>query len=1249
MPKYKVEVDGKTYVLESDSPLSDAEIAKALKLGQPVAQPKPTVGQSMAAGIKGVAGQAPPVRDPLLQTELEKAGVVNVPKMTPEQVKARKDAATRRQTERKQKLSPENIDRLARAALARPGSFNIKRQDDPELYDAVQRRVQLINSSPNFDQDQETLNYAGKTLDAYGRLNPPMPLKDVLENAAVRGFSGGIMGVADPFNLRNNALGGNFGVLPPGTKNTTGELMLRSAPTVGTELLATFATGGIGGATGRARELLHVLFPGLINGAFGVADPAGVNPANAAIGGALGVGLTKGVPLIRRGLQSDVVQRMFGKDLLPEEFGPSINRVEQNVGQGYVPGPPIGGTAEGGIPGVHFPAEAPTVAPVAPKTVTPKPTVETPPVAQPRAKVIKSPPPTELEQTASEYVTTAKASLADEAKRRGMAPVAAPEKETVQQWLNRAGKEGLLDDEQILAFADKISKNPRTIEDYENAALSVALNKNVKNRAALVAAYENAATDLERAAIDAKIAKIDDEFNRLSEASRASGSKLGRAFYAKQLEAKLAQDDTVLGLRRKLVQALDGKAATTEQLTAIDEMAAEIERLKKELESARLAPDREQVAADIMSGKSGGAKPRARVNAAEARAKRMEALEEMKAAIKSGYGAFSNPVEPVAKFTYAAGKFVYHLARETAWTSVDALMEAAQAQIKAMTGRDVTTNDLFKAYREYQTAEGMTQKQLRSEQTKLRAELTRKAKLASGETESEAIQTLKDKLAKVNAALAEGRYQDAIPEKRVTREISMGEIRLRRELDAKRREAKAYINLQKDPTLPERVNSVLSSMALINPGPRAIDLAANTTKLTSEILSGGIDWGVSRIFNKIAKGDGRGLTEISAARVRRILDGFTEAVKKDFQMTKKYGDIDSVAKYGRSGIGGKMAGMTDIPFKEYYQRSMMDDLAMQEARIEIQARGGSYTAADLQKLTAKYVANPTYEMELAAHEYALRQTFNNSNAVSKSLNSIVDSIQNPWAKVGAQQLLRFNKVISNVAWEKAQYTPMGIILPLGQLLVGRAGGKAFTPLEIRLATQMFRRGLVGTGMAYLGKVAYEKGYINPEFKQSGGQVYVETGPLDQFGGLMSPFLYGAYDRAADSLSLTPTQKANLRMKIQMDQLINFPLATDLRTFSQGVLSNPTAAGLQSEAGKYAARIAIPSIVRASARAMDQGNGEVSFSPGAFLFDTGAPRAVEAKGFWQQFMKQVPGLRNQLPTAKRKTVPYGPEKPSRTRK
>jgi hypothetical protein len=1203
----------------------------------------------------------------LLETPLQKA-LGKKPLLSNDEVAYRKKAEARRIEERRQSLSPENIDRIARMAIARPGSFKLKRSDDPEMFDAVRQRIQLIQSNPNYDMDKETLIDAGKTESLAGSVNPPRPLDKVRQDA----YDRAIAGLLNPISTN--------------TPMTEASRIAAKAKVKNAEELTALALS----LAMQAKNLTPMGAAAEI-GLYGLGKmfaPDMVTPDNLLLGGAMGAAMPYAGKALGKGIskisESNAVRRMFGNDLLPEGFGPTLTKP---VDVGYVPNatfgnldevppqvvtPPVNPKPKAKGKPVKAPADpipgSSVVDPVpAPNVVEPIPApdvVEPVPTPKPKAKgksakipVEPVPTPKPAEPIASPKITEptpapkgtvdsiatddllsfANGPMDDLLKRHNIDIPPRLTRESAEELAKEAVSGGHVD--RAMKIAEDIIATGRGASPVETAALGIASQRAENKLKSLIELFDQTTDPTARLQVLDQIDELKADMLTLNRAAKTSGLDWSATGVARQ--AAFNEDDSFGGLIRRAIKANGGHDLTIEQARTIKAMSDEIEKLKGELTLAQSNQAKKAVSEDVRARTASGVTA---TKIERARAARIEALNEIAEIRKELMGsAFSNPIEPMARLVYASGKYVWHLASEKVWTSVDELLAKAKADIKEASGVELTDEQLLKGYREYQVSSGATKASLQSDLARLRSELTRMAKAATNEDAPKRIEELKRQIAEAEAALKEGRFADALPKKKVQRARSNEEILLRRRLDAARREAQAYIASNEAQTIWQKVNKHLSSMALLNPAARIQDFAANSVKLASELATGGLDWLISRGANALAGGSGKGITEMSFAKVRRILDGFGEALKDDFRRTMKYGDMDAMAKYGPSGIGGRLAGVTDIPFKEFYSRSMMDDLATQQARIELAAKGRSFSSADVASLAEKYIANPTPEMYLAAEEYALRQTFNNQNMVSRTIGSLIAQIPDGPTKVAVQQLLRFNKVISNVAMERAQYAggEATVVYGLLKLLGARFSSKKITPMELRTVTQLIRRGFIGAGMRRLGELAYDKGLITPKFKQSGSTVYLDQDALGQLGGVMSPLLFGAASKAADNLQLTATQKESLKRRLLVDQAFSFPLVTDVKNSIYALNSDRS---LSKFVGQAAGRILVPSVVRNLARSGDQEDGK--FSVGQFLMDSGEPRDVTANDFVSQLLKQLPYFRNQLPTADRKVVPYGPEKKDR---
>lgn len=690
------------------------------------------------------------------------------------------------------------------------------------------------------------------------------------------------------------------------------------------------------------------------------------------------------------------------------------------------------------------------------------------------------------------------------------------------------------------------------------------------------------------------------EIGSLTEALRVAGSEWGRGGVARQLLIRANYEGVALKAR---AVAASGKELTAKQNAQIEAQAAKIQELTKKLQDA-------ENAAVVRRSSS----PPARNRLAQIRQTRADALatlresagkavvETIQAPIMSlmgagggGGGSFRYTAE-----TFSALKTIARTYVEEGIVRIDDLVLKLKGDVAGL-GLPLEDIDYATASRE---ALGEY------------ARIVNQGRKAFGDD----IQTA-------------GNW--AIQSKEVRQ--------LRLELDTAKAKADALIVRLKPKTLARRVDSFATGSALANPVARIIDLAANTAKLTVNIATSPLRSGVSALVDPVAgtKGLARQGSLWNSKKWARALDGSGIRVKEALKQAWNGGDLDSLAKYGSGNIITRITGMTDIPFKEFYTRMALDDLAWAEARSRTKVK------AEQAKIARQLLENPTDEMALIAEDWALRNTFNVDNIVSSAILGMKESAarqaKKQWGEGGADtvrlavnMVTRFSKVIGNVALERLNYVPeFGLgeaALRLGKRLNRKAGPLSVE--ETRLITDLATKGLTGIALTTAGAMLYENGTFSPEIKKTkNGTIYADWGAWEQLGSAISPMMYGATLAAADDLVkqglITPAQRDQFVWRTNTGVFVNQPAFS---TPQAGFESLRTREGWNEFMGRMVSSNTIPGGVRVAASAMDPKEGQPWW-----LAAIESGRDVDSKGFWDEFKKRIPIQRNTLPSKTTKTL------------
>ena len=279
--------------------------------------------------------------------------------------------------------------------------------------------------------------------------------------------------------------------------------------------------------------------------------------------------------------------------------------------------------------------------------------------------------------------------------------------------------------------------------------------------------------------------------------------------------------------------------------------------------------------------------------------------------------------------------------------------------------------------------------------------------------------------------------------------------------------------------------------------------------------------------------------------------------------------MDTIGKF--TGIGNKAAGLTDVPFASFYRELGVDYGADMKAR---QMLGKGASKQDISDMRDDIIRNldDHPEIELAAHEFALRETLNNDNQWAKIAASTKQLVGVPAESVAGKSgrdatdlimdefVTRFTKVIGNVVTDSVDRTGgfgavRGVALSLRHKQLLKEGAIRQIPLDKRLQiNELISKGLVGVALTVMGT------YMREFFKQHNmgelipGKVpRFDYGTLSQIGGPAIPLILG--DIITQTSKMKPEEGSKVLASTLLTMPINTPIASNLRQLG-GILENP---------------------------------------------------------------------------------------------
>jgi hypothetical protein len=368
----------------------------------------------------------------------------------------------------------------------------------------------------------------------------------------------------------------------------------------------------------------------------------------------------------------------------------------------------------------------------------------------------------------------------------------------------------------------------------------------------------------------------------------------------------------------------------------------------------------------------------------------------------------------------------------------------------------------------------------------------------------------------------------------------------------------------------------------------------------------------------------------TSERLRRTMDRINGAMRPEFQRVFTGTDKKSLEKFGKSrGPGGKLAGATDVPFRVVYREFANDLFAESKARKLLPGKSETEISNMRETILRELDQHP--DVMDAAEEYSLYKTFNNDNLVSKSLSRVRNGLESDIGKVACDELIaRFSRVITNVAQDTFDRTPVGFVSQLMRLGVKR---KELTEVQRLIISDKLAKGMVGSAASYLGYFVGDQ--IKTEFKGDKSK-YTDMGDIEKLGGVAGAFLQGVYARNAETLK--PDQEDDFKRRQVLNMLTNSPAASNVQDIL-GAMMQPGNNKPEQFVAKKVTNLVIPGVVRDIATRMDSPNFGVTGGaarreklPQEENPETGRTR--QTRNFWlilmKEFQSKIPVARQSLP-------------------
>lgn len=211
------------------------------------------------------------------------------------------------------------------------------------------------------------------------------------------------------------------------------------------------------------------------------------------------------------------------------------------------------------------------------------PAPEEPQVVKPESVAAKIEPPQSATAAKKSAMSADRAAL-------DLPELPAPERKSWAKSLDEAKPE------RASLLADEVLNRPRSLNDSETASLVVRAQE-IKNEHAAKMREIGEAADAETiTAKRGEVEALEREFDRLTRATKASGTEKGRTLAAQKLT--INQDYDLVSLVQR-AKAAKGRDLTTEERTRYEQQAARISELESQLASAQVKAQQRTVDSEI--------------------------------------------------------------------------------------------------------------------------------------------------------------------------------------------------------------------------------------------------------------------------------------------------------------------------------------------------------------------------------------------------------------------------------------------------------------------------------------------------------------------------------------------------------------------------------------------------------------------------------------------------------------------------
>lgn len=374
---------------------------------------------------------------------------------------------------------------------------------------------------------------------------------------------------------------------------------------------------------------------------------------------------------------------------------------------------------------------------------------------------------------------------------------------------------------------------------------------------------------------------------------------------------------------------------------------------------------------------------------------------------------------------------------------------------------------------------------------------------------------LEKEIKEIQELIAKGEYFENQPKKlrEVDKEVYALELKRKYEKD----KLNSMLQDLKPKSRSERIATGLNSWNIINLASRLIDTLSNTGRAISNVKNLPAEWIVDKASAKylnetplIVHNKG-----FATERVARTADRVKTGVPDQFRRVWKGVDKASKDKLGTGGgggIGGKLAGSSDAAFYVGHKERAIDMFADTRARQVLGKGAKQADVADMRDSIIRDIENHP-DIAMQAEEYALFQTFNNNNVLTKIANAVKGPVPDAGKALLDILLFRYGKVLTNVATDTFDRVGFGLIRGGTKLAIAKTAGKSLSMADQAIINDMIAKGLVGMATMYTGKVLEDKYQLTEKLgigKIKGERVkYLDFGDAQNLGGDMAIMLLGA--------------------------------------------------------------------------------------------------------------------------------------------